>query len=365
MYYRKTLLLACFLLVTVTSYSQVLDFIDIHLNIREKVGENTQALPNAKLKISDIGPTDTDEEGNVNFRYAIRNNVDPEISIALISDQHKLLKPLDGSVAVDPTREEMFIDLVVVNMAEESEAFKKRISELESRISSLKRKNAYTKQQLNKMNDILLDTILYFETIRNQLEDEKAELENLSEEQKGIIASQQASIDSLNDQVSELTFRLTEALEERYLRQNEYFKDISSNLTLYLSTAKDLKDHLPYIKTYYNSPGGFQGLDRDAKRYGEVFLEIQSREQEFLEGVGRYWENPPLQKELEDVFDLLLKGIHLNQIRPVLNGVFDEIRKQRPGKAQKIATNAHENITINILDLEKRINRILVKLRNN
>lgn len=365
MFYPKAFFIACFLLISVFSYSQVLDFIDIHLNIREKVGEDTKALPNAKLKISDIGPTDTDAEGNVNFRYAVRNNVDPEISISLISDQHKLLKPLDGSVVVDPSREEMFIDLVVVNMAEESEAFKKRINELESRINSLKRKNAYTKQQLNKMNAILLDTILYFENIRSQLEEENYELENLSEEQKEIISRQQTSIDSLNNQVSELTFRLTEALEERYLRQNEYFKDISSNLTLYLSTAKDIKDHLPYIKTYYNSPGGFQGLDRDARRYEEVFLEIQNREQDFLEGVGRYWENPPIQKELEDVFNLLLKGIHLNQIRPVVNGVFDELRRQRPAKAQKIATNAHEDITINILDLEKRINRILVKLRNN
>ncbi len=354
------------------SQTQVLDFVDIHLTIYEKVGDKTRALPNAKLNISDQGEVITNDNGSHTYTYALRNKVNPEISISLLSDKHKMLKPLDGAIMVDPSKDEMFIEFVVVNMAEESPAFKKRVKDLETKISKLQYKNQLTKRQLSRLHTTLLDTIFYYEGIQSALEAEllsaqqvNEEQQEINEEQRTMIQEQQAKIRDLESQVDQLTADLGEALEARYLRQNEYFKNISSNLMAYLRKSKDIKDHLPNIKTYYGTPGGFKGLERDLDQYNTAYSTLDDEHLSYLEGVGHYWENKAISKELEEVFELVIKGLHLNQIFPVVNNVLDQLRKQKPGKAQKAATVAYEDLTINITDLEQKVNRILIKLRNN
>ena len=360
------------LLFPLLSFTQVVDFIDIHLTVLEKVGDKTRALPNAKLNISDEGEVITNDNGSHTYTYALRNKVNPEISINLLSEKHKMLKPLDGAIMVDPTREEMYIEFVVVNMSDENPAFKKRVEELEKKISRLRYKNQLTKQQLSQLHATLLDTVFYYEGIKSALQAELATAQKINEEQeveneaqRRTIQEQQARISDLESQIDQLTADLTEALEARYLRQNEYFKDISGNLMSYLRKTKDIKDHLPNIKTYYNSPGGFKGLERDLDLYNKAYATLDDEHLSYLEGVGHYWENPPISKELEGVFELVIKGLHLNQMFPTVNEVLNQLRKQKPGKAQKVASAAYEDLTININDLEQKVNRILIKLRNN
>lgn len=351
------------LLLPLFPQAQVMDFVDIHLTIREKVGDEVRVIPNAQLNISEVGEIATDEHGQYVYTYQVRNQVDPEISISMLSPEHRLLKPLDGSVLIDPSQQEFHIDFLVVNMAEESEEFQKKIEALENNIGKLQRENQLTKRQLSRLNNTLLDTIIYFEQVRSSLEAQVSRMANLTEEQQQTIERQQTEINKLEARVNTLTQELTEALEERYLRQNQYFKDISAGLVGYVRHAKDLEEHLPHIKTYFGA-NDFRSMDRDARLYEKVFIELSDRHQEFLEGVSRYWENEAINKEMEEVFDLLIKGIHLNQIRPTVNGVFDLITKGKPGKAQKMAESAHENISLNLRSLEKQINRLLIKLRN-
>lgn len=364
-YSKKLILLWVMFYLPYHAHSQILEYIDVRLNITEKVGTQTQPLSNADLKISDIGSVATDEQGNYSFKYPVNGQTDPKLSVELLSGQHKLLQPLDGNICLNPTESEMVIDLVVVNMAEESEAFKKRISGLEQKISGLRQQNKLTQQQLNALNATLLDTILHYESIKARLTSKVEVLQDLTEEQRQALEAQQNEIDALNARVDVLTQELTAALEEKYLRQNQYFKDVSANLTQFLRSAKDIRDHLPHIKTYYNSPGGFQGMDRDCRLYEEAFVELDDRQQEYLEGIDHYWQNATINKDLEEVFDLLIKGLHLSQVRPLVNDIFNEVRKQKPGKAQKMANNSQETLAVNIHSLEQKINRILVKLRNN
>lgn len=365
---KKILLdLLCLLLFLIpfAATSQVLDAIDIHLSIRQKVGENLISLPDTKLNISDVGEVVTDGQGQYSFTYPVRNEVDPAITISLISDKQKLLKPLDGSLQLDPTREEMFIDFLVVNMDNESPEFKRRVEELEKKISGLQAKNNLTKQQLNALNNTLLDTILYFEANRRKLENEIAEYENLTENQRSEISDLKAKVGELNLEVDRLTNELEKALEEQYLRQNENFRDISSSLLNYLRKAKDLRDHLPYIKSYFNSPGGFQDFDQDIRGYNKTWETFDANRLSYLEGVERYWEDPSISKEMEEVFDFMVNGIHQTQILNVMRDINEQLHKQNPGKAQKIANLAYDDMSVNVLALEKRINRVLHTLRNN
>ena len=358
-----------FFLVTIISplyiYGQVIDAIDVKLTMRQKVADHIKVLPNAELVISDIGTVKTDDLGTYSFTYPVRNEVDPIISVSLISDEHQLLKPVDGAIELDANQDEMRIDFVVVNMDSESEEFKKRISDLEKKISGLKAQNRLTIHQLNALNSTLVDTILYFEANRQKLESQIKNYEDLTQEQQSEISTLQSQISNLESQVDQLTADLEAALEAKYLRQNEYFKNVSSNLIAYLRKSKDIRDHLPFISTYYSSPSGYQNYDQDIRAYNKVWETLDDNRNDYLEGVSRYWENGRISKQLEDLFGYLIKGIHQSQILKVVNDINVELHKQKPKKAQKIATLAHEDMTINIRTLEKRINRMLSMLRKN
>ncbi|NND34155.1 MAG: hypothetical protein HKN76_16325 [Saprospiraceae bacterium] len=360
---RNIFILLFALLLPILVQSQVLDAIDIYVNIQEKIAGKVQMLPNAKLLISDVGEVRTDDKGSYAFTYPVRNEVDPAVSIALLSENHKMLKPIDGSIDLDPSREEMHIDFLVVNMESESPEFKKRIADLESKVSRLKSKNALTNQQLNALNSTLLDTILFFEANRQQLEAQIADFEQLTDQQRDEIDGLRAQVVALESQVDNLTQELEQALEEKYLRQNQYFKDISSSLLNYLRKAKDLRDHLPFIKSYFNSPGGFQSYSEDIKSYNKIYEGFDSNRLAYLEGIERYWANPKIGPVMEEVFDFLVKGIHQNQILPVMRDMYEQLNKQNPGKAQKIANLAHEDMAVNVQALEKQINRSLMQLR--
>ncbi|MDX1938934.1 MAG: hypothetical protein SFU99_00190 [Saprospiraceae bacterium] len=321
-------------------------------------------MANAKLSISDHGEASTNAQGQYKFSYPIRKNVDPNLSISLFSEQHKMLKPLDGNIELDTSREEMFIELFVVNMSEQSEAFKKRISDLESRIARLKRKNEYTQRQLNAISNTLLDTILHFETLKRELESEISDLKNLTEEQKKQIDAQHDQIASLENKVAELSIQVEAAMEEQYHKKNQYFKDISANLISYVRTAKDLREHLPYIETYSNSRN-FENYNKSIHKYDEQYEKFNDNYLDYLEGVKHYWEDKALLKKTEEIFDYLLKSIHFNQILKVTGDITNELANQKPKKAQKIATLAYEDWAINVSRLEKDVNRVLSELRKN
>ncbi len=360
----RLLLFVLLLFLPIVGFSQVLDYVDVHLRIVEKVGPETRALANSKVRISDQGEGFTDAQGRYDFTYAVRKNVDPEIKVSLFSGAHKMLKPLDGSLEIDTSREELSIELLVVNMAEESEAFQRRIKGLEKKISALQARNEFTKRQLDEMNRRLVDTIMYFESLRQAMESEIAGYEKLTEEQSAEIEAQRARISELEDEVSSLTVQLEAALEERYLRQNQIFKDISSNLLGYLRSAKDIRDQLPYINTYFAS-GSYDEYARAINGYSEEYEKFDNNRPAYLEGVEHYWENRAILKRLDNLFDYIAKGIHYDQVYRLTMELKDELAKQRPKKAQKIADLAYEDLFLNLSKLEKDINRTLADLRNN
>lgn len=360
---RTAILLLSVLFFQSDMIGQVVNTIDIHLNIQEKVGKQISPMSDATLSISDIGEIKTDSDGKYKFTYPVRNDVEPKIAISLKSEEHQMLKPLDGSFELDTTQQELFVEFLVVNMAEESPEFKKRIEELEGRVRALRNKNQLTLTQLNALNQTLLDTIIFFEQNRQELESKIADYESLTSQQQSEISQLRGQITTLEDQVDQLTRDLEVALEEQYLRQNEQFREISSNLLAYLRKAKDIRDHMPYISSYYSSPSGYQNYDKDIRGYNEVYESFDDNRLSYLEGVDRYWEDKTLSRKLEETFSFLSKSIHQSQILTVVRDINTELHRQKPRKAQKIATISHDDMVVNIRALEKQVNRILTQMR--
>ncbi len=351
--------------VYVSSLSaQVLDVVDVHLTVKEKVVDQFRALPGAKLAISDVGEVTTDQLGQYRLRYPIRQSVEPIISISLLSDQHQLLKPMDGTLQLDAERKEIYLEFLVVNLGEETPEFRKRVSDLESTISSLRRKNQLTIRQLNELNSTLLDTIMYYEANRQQLESRISQLEVLTAEQRSEMDRLRHQIGTLEQQVDHLTNELEKALEERYLRQNQHYRDISSNLLAYIRKAKDIRDHMPFISAYHNSPSGYGDFDKDIKAYNAIWESFDNHRMSYLKGVQHYWSSAKVSRDLEELFDQVVQVIHQKQMLGVVRDINAELHKQSPRKAQKVATMAYDDMGANLLALERQINRVLSTMRN-
>jgi chromosome segregation ATPase len=351
------------LFLPVVGHSQVLDYLDINMRIIEKVGDELRPLPNTTIDISDIGEVITDEQGRHTFTYPVRNNVDPKISISLLSDSLNILRPLDSSIAIDTTREEMNIEFLVVNMGNENTQFKKQIKKLEQRISKLKATNSLTRQQVSALHTQLMDTILHFENLRHQMESEIREYENLTADQQLEIEAKNDRILDLEVQVDALTQDLAQALEERFLRQKGYFDDITSDLRAFVRHSRDLRNHLKFIRTYFDSQAGYDDYRSAIIEYNAIWTVLDNKRAGYLEGVENYWKNKAHTKQLEDVFDYA-KSIHMDQTRPALNDIRMEFSKVRPKKAQKIADLVYDDMGINLKSLEQKINRVETRMRN-
>ena len=360
--YYFVVLLAC-LLAPFCSKAQVLDYMDIRLKIIEKVGTGTQPLPNTTLNVSDVGEVTTDDDGNVAFPYAIRNNVDPELSISLISGAQRIIKPLDASIELDTTREEVYIEFLVVNMANENAQFKKRIRDLERDVSSLRAKNQLTKRQMNALHNQLIDTIMHYETIREKLELEIEGYEALTEEQKQELDAKNQEIEDLNFQIDDLTDQLKEALAEKYHQKKIHYDNITSLLANYVRKAKDMKDHLPWVK-HYVAGRGQENYFAALNEYNETIKELIEKRSAHVASVANYWEKTPaVARDLEDLYNYTVKSIHAQIMMPIFNELIDEFAKQRPKKAEKLALEAREPLEVNLRDLERRINRVEKGLR--
>ena len=352
------------LLTSLSLMAQDKQTIEVELTIQQKVKDQITTFPHAEVMISDIGKVKTNELGEFFFNYPVGGEgEDPVVAIEVLSEAHQLLQPVDGAVSINASENKVKLDFLVVDMSKEDEEFQKRIQNLESRVKRLQRDNSLTVRQVNSLNKTLLDTILHFEANRIELENQVQSYAQLSESQTDEIRALNSQISRLEEQVDQLTMELEGALEERYLRQNEYFKNISQGFLSYLRKAKDLRDHLPYISTYYNSPSGFDNYGQDIVKYNEVWENLDDNRFNYLEGVEKYWNNPTLTSELEKLYEFLLKGIHQSQVLRTVNDINAELHKQKPKKAQKIASNSHENLAVNIRTLERQINRLLTQMR--
>lgn len=368
---NQFLKLSLFLLLPTFASTQVIDQIDIHLSIMERIGDEQKALPNATLVIPDQGQVQTDEKGKFNFKYAVRNNVDPELKITLQSDRHKLLKPLDGAIQLDASREEMYIEFLVVNMSKESPAFRKRIRDLEKRIRTLQSKNRLTSRQLNAVNNLLVDTLIHFEKNRQDLESKIGELsealgtaEDVNEKQKQELEKAKATIAELEERITDLTAQVEAAKEEQFLRQNEHFSQIYGNLIEYFQRAKDIRDLLPYIKQEINS-GSLANFANSIDKYNKVYTKLNTNSENYLLAVDRYWDKAELSQELDEIMKLIIKGIHAKQILPVITNIRIEINRQRANKAQKMANEFFYELDKSIKELEQEANSTLRSLRRN
>lgn len=355
---NKHILLTFFALLL---FSQIQGQQNETYEVKGKVVEVTDGRPTGvpNVKVNVAGHYDiTDQQGN--FRLILSSKSE-SVTISLQNCQHPLISPRAGRVNLPPSGE---VEIRVC--AKQNRRLQRQVTELEGKVAALGRKLQLTERQLDETYDRLMDTTIYFENEIAQLENKLQGAESENEEL-------QQQIEDLIWQNGQLQDQLQEAMAEKYLRQNEYFEEISSSLNEYVSTLYDFKDKLPRISACYSNRQAYGQMETAKQRYSAARDRIDSRHDAWVSEVQNYWDAPHVAQQLAETLDFLLRTVHDEQVYTMNESVFgpmkdwaeDEISQGKARIQSEAAVNAAlPELNTLATQLEAKIDDAKYALRN-
>jgi hypothetical protein len=329
--------------------SQTGGTLEIKGRVVEIANGQTKGVPNVQVRIPGFHYDITDKDGYFTITCPAKKEY---VTVVVEGSSNKMIKPPSGVVEVPPTR-----DLEIILCGEENKKLMQKVNKLNGDIEKLKKENELTKRQLLEMHELLLDTILH-------LENDIARMEQQTKETKEEFDAQLKAKDA---RIEALVQALSEALEERFLKQKEYFDLISSELMEYTDRLKDLRDRcLPQdLSRCFSNTAASAELNRTIKAYNEARDLVLAHFKGHVLAVRQYWDNPATADDLEAMYNYLLNDVHKKGVYPLNERVFEQVRKCSDkggvgcGKAEKEATKAAEEILLglntSILELERKI----------
>lgn len=326
----------------------------------------TKGVPNVRVSISGNFDHDiTDDNGYFKLNFPPDEDF---VTVVVENTPQKMIAPPSGLVNVPPDR-----DVEVVLCGEQNRKLLQQVSALEGRIKKLQKENKLSQRQLLEMHRVLLDTVIFFENSIARLEQQNKETkESLDAE----IKARDAYIEILQDSISLLVTALSEALEERFLKQKEYFDQISGELLEYVDKVKDLRDMgmQPRLGYCFLNDQARKEFNRSVEAYESVRNNILRNHRGHVLFVKQYWDNSDPAEQLKETYNYLLEKIHKEGVLPLDQEVFMQIREYVAGKtgrnsAEKEAKRRSEKIvpglSASILELEKKIRDALNSMSKN
>ena len=341
--------------------------VDVEGRLVEQTGEVTKGIANAEIWVSDK-KHGTDTDGHFAFKVLLS---DEEIKLDIRPVGYKILKPLGGVLQVDPNTTVLRIEIFVISESADSRLLEKA-NDLEKRLATSEKEKNLSRRQLHKINQALIDTLAHFDREQGiqlqQIEDIKSELETATvqnEDLKLELEEKEAQIESLNEQVDLLTDQLYEALEEKFLRQQEYYNNISADLNNFLIRSKDAYDLLPKIKYYF--PMNYirereEIYQNKTKLYSDSFTKLNDQRDDYLKAVERYWENPEIDQQLTETFDFILDQFHKMHFKPSFDNLEAHLYRNKKKKAAKTGAAAADDLKPKIEQLETSIQQAIATL---
>jgi hypothetical protein len=368
-----TTLLFIILVYVCTAQQANLGFVSVQARVLEQLKGNIKSVPNTSLKMIGIGDYSTNEEGRFAFQIPMDelSQFDNEMVIKIVLPDYEIIKPFEGKVQLDTSKSEVFLDILVMGRDIEEE-YKKKLTELGNKLRTTQKKNSISLKKMSAMNDSLLQALekdaKQQVALEQSIEELEAKVAKESDEKSKYASELRDAIDqmqSLNNALAKKENELYVALEEKYLRQQKYQKSISGDLNEYLIQVKDVQDLLQNLDNYFK-PGKYPNYtstyNSTLKAYNQIFQEINEKHSDYIEGVNRYWEDELLVEQVEETFDMVFDQVHHPLLKPAINEVNILIRKNRSGKASKVAHEAFHNLNPYIINLEKAVNRLIPKL---
>ena len=347
--------------------------LSVQVRVLEQLKGNIQPLISAPLELAGLGKYETNEDGRFAFRVPLKEleEIDYKIVVKVMKDNYKVVKPYLGQTALDTLVNELELDILVIGQDIEEE-YRKKLDELSLRLRQTQRRSELSLKAMNAMNDSLVSALQRDEIQRAQMRKtiddlkERAEKETEAKESFARELEQaERQLASLQTQLDNKEQELYEALEEQYLRQQEYFQSISGDLNDYMIRVRDVQDLLKNIGHYFKQvqyPNYAAQYNSTLQEYNTIFLKLQENYSDYLNGVDRYWDDPNLTEQLAETFEVVFDQVHHPKLKPAINNVNNQIRKNKPGKASKLGETAYQELNPVMINLEKMVNRIIEKL---
>jgi len=347
--------------------------ISIQVRVLEQLKGNIQPLISAPIELKGLGKYETNESGRFAFSVPMKElaEVGYELLVNVLMDDYKVVKPYEGKTSVDIEKNEVALDILVIGQDIEEE-YRQKLDELSKKLKQTQRKNALSIKAMNAMNDSLVNALQRDAEQRSVLQStindlkEKADSEAAAKESFAKeLEKAEYQLQNLHAQLDEKEEELYEALEEQYLRQQNYFQSISSDLSDFVIRAKDVQDLLKNVGNYFKAvqyPNYAAQYNSTLTAYNEIFLKIQENHSDYVHGVQRYWDDPSLSDQLSETFEVVFDQVHHPKLKPAINEVNNYLRKNKAGKASKLGESAYEELNPVLINLEKMVNRMIGKL---
>ncbi len=296
----------------------------------------------------------TDDRGNFSLDV---NPSDGFIILTLENCPYPLIDPRSGQISMPPPG-----NLQVRVCAVENEKLRSKVEGLNNRIGKLERERQLSKRQLEYLHRTLLDTVLFYEK-------QVQSLSQTLDEKNTQLAEKQGKIEKLERKIASLEQQVFEALEEKYLRQQQTLKAIAEDLNAYRSRLKDVQHELPRLSDCFLHPDGCNNFYSAIRKYSEARNKIDETHSANVNSVAHYWESRPLSEKLEETYSYILKTIH----EPVMFGrlneqVLDPLKEYSTRKKGRIAAKketeqgagaVQQSLAPMVIELDKKIDEIL------
>ncbi len=296
----------------------------------------------------------TDDRGNFSLDV---NPSDGFIILTLENCPYPLIDPRSGQISMPPPG-----NLQVRVCAMENEKLRSKVEGLNNRIGKLERERQLSKRQLEYLHRTLLDTVLFYEK-------QVQSLSQTLDEKNTQLTEKQREIEKLERKIASLEQQVFEALEEKYLRQQQTLKAIAEDLNAYRSRLKDVQHELPRLSDCFLHPDGCNNFYSAVRKYSEARNKIDETHSANVNSVAHYWESRPLSEKLEETYSYILNTIH----EPVMFGrlneqVLDPLKEYSTRKKGRIAAKketeqgagaVQQSLAPMVIELDKKIDEIL------
>jgi hypothetical protein len=344
--------------------------IEIQGRVLQHGTQHTTPLSNIEVWVNNKAYI-SDKSGNFSLKIPFSEE---RIKLNIQPNGYRILKPFKGEILLDPAVTVFQLEIFVIQQNAD-EALVKTVSSLESKLAQSQRNYHFNQRQLNRINEILLDTLVFFDKQQQafieEIEDLHAELElsraSVNELEQRLHAVE-SKLAASQQQVDLLSTQLYTALEEKYLRQQDAFDQISTALNDYLLRLKDINDVMISLNDYFPvnySPSGSASYNAAVEAYNEVFSLLNGKKDDFLLSVDHYWESRNISEELATTFNFLFDDIHQTKLLPALTEINSNLRQQKRKAAINMGTQAAQMIKPQINHLEIAIKKSLLLIKNN
>ena len=290
----RSFILLNVLFITNLSFAQLPSgIIDIDGNVYGELDGKKVGVARILLVFSPSDTVRTDKSG----RYEIRlPDFGKPIKVAILPSDYNIVVPPRGEIHFEnlqPSKLSITCNIMVMG-DQINEELVQQVNNLNKNLRDLQKKNNLSERKVLALQNAMMDTLLYYQQVQASLEN-RLDLQN-----KEIL--------QLKDSIKILFKKYYEALDEKFLRQQETFTDVSEKLNTYISRAADLSDYMSYIKLCFERGDAAQNYSRLIKEYNQIRDKINAEHSKDVSSVKHYWTNPTTALQLEKTYSYLAKG---------------------------------------------------------